>query len=237
MKEKTMRKTMMLAALAAATAITTPAMAGSPDGKIQVKVLGTAVLPDGGIDKIKYIDSGLAGTLTTLGVSDVDTKANDNVVPTLAIEYFFNKNVSVETICCFTQHHVNGAADLAGTNLVNHVLILPATVTAKYHLDMGGPIKPYIGAGPTLFIVFDEKPGTTAKALGVDKVKMSNSLGVALQGGVDIALGDSGFGLSLDAKKYFVKPTAKFYAAGTKVLETKHDLDPWVLSAGVSYRF
>ncbi|MGE4306747.1 MAG: OmpW family outer membrane protein [Novosphingobium sp.] len=34
-----------------------------------------------------------------------------------------------------------------------------------------------------------------------------------------------------------MKPTAKFYAAGTKVLETKHDLDPWVLSAGVSYRF
>ncbi|MAC59168.1 MAG: hypothetical protein CMH85_13025 [Novosphingobium sp.] len=232
-----MRKIMMLAALGAATAITTPALAGSPDGKLQVKVLGTAVLPDGGIDKIKYIDPGLAGTLSGMGVVDVDTKANDNVVPTLAVEYFFSNSISVETICCFTQHHVNGDADLSGTNLVNHVLILPATVTAKFHLDTGGPIKPYVGAGPSLFIVFDEKPGSTAQALGVDKVKMSNSLGIALQGGVDIALGDSGFGLSLDAKKYFIKPTAKFYAAGTKVLETKHDLDPWVLSAGVSYRF
>ncbi|MCJ2180454.1 OmpW family outer membrane protein [Novosphingobium album (ex Hu et al. 2023)] len=232
-----MRKTMMLAALAAATAITTPAMAGSPEGKIQVKVLGTAVLPDGGIDKVKSIDttSTLGSTLASL--NQFDTKANDNVVPTLAIEYFFTNNVSVETICCFTQHHVNGTGDLAGTNIVNHVLILPATLTAKYHLDMGGPIKPYIGAGPSIFFVFDEKPGTTAKALGVDRVKMSNSLGVALQGGVDIALGDSGFGLSLDAKKYFMKPTAKFYASGTKVLETKHDLDPWVLSAGVAYRF
>ena len=232
-----MRKIMMLAALGAATAITTPALAGSPDGKLQVKVLGTAVLPDGGIDKIKYIDPGLAGTLSGMGVVDVDTKANDNVVPTLAVEYFFSNSISVETICCFTQHHVNGDADLSGTNLVNHVLILPATVTAKFHLDTGGPIKPYVGAGPSLFIVFDEKPGSTAQALGVDKVKMSNSLGIALQGGVDIALGDNGFGLSLDAKKYFIKPTAKFYAAGTKVLETKHDLDPWVLSAGVSYRF
>ncbi|MCJ2187073.1 OmpW/AlkL family protein [Novosphingobium beihaiensis] len=232
-----MRKIMMLAALSATTAIATPAMAGSPDGKIQVKVLGTAVLPDGGIDKIKYVDPALATTLDGMGVSDIDTKANDNVVPTIAIEYFFTKNISVETICCLTQHHVNGAADLAGTNLVNHVLILPATVTAKYHLDMGGPIKPYVGAGPSIFFVFDEKPGATAQALGVDKVKMSNSFGVALQGGVDIALGDSGFGLSIDAKKYFMKPTAKFYAAGTKVLETKHDLDPWVLSAGLAYRF
>lgn len=231
-----MRKIMMLAALSAATAFTTPALAGSPDGKIQIKVLGTAVLPDGGIDKIKYIDSGLATTLTGLGVTDVDTRANDNVVPTLAVEYFFTPNVSVETICCFTQHHVNGAADLAGTNLVNHVLILPATLTAKYHLPLG-PIKPYVGAGPAVFFVFDEKPGTTAQALGVDKVRMSNALGLALQGGVDVPLGQSGFGLSLDAKKYFIKPTAKFYAAGTKVLETKHNLDPWVLSAGVSYRF
>lgn len=234
MEDKTMRKLMMLAALSAATVITTPALAGSPDGKIQVKVLGTAVLPDGSIDKIKYVDPALATTLSGL---TLDTRANDNVVPTLAIEYFFSKAVSVETICCFTQHHVNGAADIAGTNLVNHVLILPATLTAKFHLDTGGPIKPYVGAGPALFLVFGEKPGTDAQALGVDKVKMSNSLGAAVQGGVDIALGNSGYGISLDAKKYFMKPTAKFYAAGTKVLETKHNLDPWVLSAGVTYRF
>jgi outer membrane protein len=66
---------------------------------------------------------------------------------------------------------------------------------------------------------------------------MSNSLGLALQGGVDIALGQSGYGVSLDAKKYFIKPTASFYADGVNVLETKHNLDPWVISAGLSYRF
>jgi len=232
-----MRKSTLLAALTAATAFSGPALAGSPEGKFQVKVLATGVLPDGGIDKIKSIDTGLAAALSGMGVSDVDAKANDNVVPTIAAEYFFSKAVSVETICCFTQHHVSGAADLAGTRLVDHVLILPATLTAKFHLDTGGPIKPYVGAGPALFIVFDEKPGVTARALGVDRVKMSNSLGLALQGGVDIALGQSGYGVSLDAKKYFIKPTASFYADGAKVLETKHNLDPWVISAGLSYRF
>ncbi|HKR93007.1 OmpW/AlkL family protein [Novosphingobium sp.] len=231
-----MRKTIMLAALSAATTLATPALAGSPDGKVQVKVMGSAVLPDGGIDKIKYVDPALAATLGGMGISKIDTKANDNVVPTLAIEYFLSGNVSVETICCFTQHHVNGAADLAGTNLVNHVLILPATLTAKYHVKLG-PIRPYIGAGPALFMVFGEKPAATARALGVDRVKMSNSVGAVLQGGIDIPLGQSGYSISLDAKKYFMKPTAKFYAAGAKVLETKHNLDPWVLSAGLAYRF
>lgn len=223
-----MRKLTLLAAMTAATVLSSPALAGNPEGRLQVKVLATGVLPDGKIDKVKTDLIGLpAGS---------QTKANDNVVPTLAVEYYATPNISVETICCFTQHHVTGSGALAGANLVNHVLILPATVTAKYHLPLG-PIKPYIGAGPSLYIVFDEKPGSTAKALGVDKVKLSNSVGVALQGGVDVALGDTGMGLSLDAKKYFIKPTAKFYASGTKVLETKHDLDPWVISAGVSYRF
>ncbi|WP_404479594.1 OmpW family protein [Novosphingobium sp. BL-52-GroH] len=234
-----MRKLPRLAAplLLGAVAFSSPALAGSAEGKFQVKLLATGVLPDGGVDKIKSIDSGLATKLAGMGVSDVDAKANDNVVPTLAVEYFFSKAVSVETICCFTQHHVGGAADLAGTRLVDHVLILPATLTGKFHLETGGPIKPYVGAGPALFLVFDEKPGAGAQALGVDRVKMSNSLGLALQGGFDLALGKSGYGVSLDAKKYFIKPTASFYADGAKVLETRHDLDPWVVSAGLSYRF
>ncbi len=234
-----MRKITTLVALAAATALTTPAMAGSPDGKIQVKVLGSAVLASGSIDKVKSVDTSttLGATLASLDSGSYNTDANNNVVPTIAIEYFFNKTFSVETICCLTQHHVSGTGALAGADLVDHVMILPATVTLKAHLDTGTPFKPYVGAGPTLFFVLDEKPGSTAAALGIDKVKMSNSFGGVIQGGVDIALGDNGLGLSLDAKKYFVKPTAKFYEDGTLALETKHNLDPWVLSAGVTYRF
>jgi len=235
-----MRKTMILAALAAATTLASPAMAGSADGKWQIKVLATGVLPDGEIDKVKSIDTTttLGSTIATVAATgNPQTRANDNVVPTLAVEYFFSKNFSVETICCFTQHHVSGDKALAGTDIVDHVLILPATLTLKAHLDTGGPIKPYVGAGPALFIVFDEKPGATAKALGIDKVKMSNSLGVVAQAGVDIALNEQGWGLSLDAKKYWIKPTAKFYDGGVLALETKHNLDPWVVSAGVSYRF
>lgn len=124
------------------------------------------MLPDGKIVDLQNNAIGLpAGS---------QTKANDNVVPTLAIEYYATPNVSVETICCFTTHHVTGTGSVAGANLVNHVMILPATLTVKYHLD-AGPIRPYIGAGPALFLVFGEKPGSTARALGVTSVKMSNS--------------------------------------------------------------
>ena len=226
-----------MAAIIAAAMLPTPALAGNPDGRFQVKVLGSAVLANGSIDKIESIDTSTTLGSTLAGMGSVGTSANNNVVPTLAAEYFFSKAISVETICCFTQHHVSGTKALAGTDLVDHVLILPATLTVKAHLDTGGPVRPYIGAGPALFMVLGEKPGETAQALGIDKVRMSNKLGFALQGGVDIALGQSGMGFSLDAKKYWVKPTASFYDGGVLALRTRHNLDPWVLSAGVSYRF
>ena len=115
------------------------------------------------------------------------------------------------------------------------MLIVPATLTVKYHMPLGA-IKPYVGVGPTWFIMLDAKPDTTAVALGANDVDLSSNVGIAVQAGVDIKMGE-GMGLSLDAKKYWVGTTAKFYAGSTNVLETKHKLDPWVLSGGVYFRF
>ena len=61
----------------------TPAMAqdGEADraGDIQLKVLGTAVLPDGKITDINVNLPGLPAT--------TQTKASDNFVPTIAVEW------------------------------------------------------------------------------------------------------------------------------------------------------
>ena len=225
-----MKKLTIAAALAAATMLATPAQAADPEGKIQVKVLATGVLPDGKIESVNV-------NLTAAPSAALATKANDNVVPTLAVEYFATPNVSVETICCFTQHHVTGTGAIAGADIAQHVLILPATVTLKYHFNAGG-IKPYVGAGPAVFFYSDEKPGATAQALGATKLKMDNKFGVALQAGVDVPLGDSGLGISLDAKRYFMKAKTHFYTAGgVEALSTTHKLDPWVVSGGVYARF
>lgn len=225
-----MKKLTIAAALAAATMLASPALAND-EGKIQIKVLATGVLPDGKIDQIVSAAPSVAAALgATPG-----TVANDNVVPTIAVEYYAAPNFSIETICCVTKHKVTGTGSVAGAPLVKDVLIVPATVTLKYHLPLG-PIKPYVGVGPTWFIMLDAKPDTTAAALGATDVDLSSNVGVAVQGGVDIAV-SPGMGLSLDAKKYWVGTSAKFYAGSTNVLETKHKLDPWVVSGGVYFRF
>lgn len=227
---KTLHAAATLAALASTALVAAPAHARSTEGKWQIKVLGSAVLPDG---KISRVDKDLIGL-----PAGSQTKASDNGVPTLAVEYFFTKNISAETICCTSAHHVTGAGPLAGAAIVDHAILIPATLTLKYHLPLPGGIKPYVGVGPSLYLWLGERPGAAAASLGAARVHLSNEVGVAVQGGVDIALGKKGFGLSLDAKKYWMGTTARFYTAGgVEALTTRHKIDAWILSAGVSYRF
>ncbi len=223
-KTFTTRRVLAAAAGIAAIAAAQPAMAGG----LQVKVLGTAVLPDGKLTAVELNGVGVPAT--------TQTYASDNVVPTLAVEYFLNDKVSVETICCLTKHHVNGEGGLPNTNLVLDATILPATVTFKYHFGGLGKIDPYVGVGPTYFIFIDEKPGATTKALGATRQKLNDKIGVAFQAGLDFPLNEK-FSLSLDAKKYLLRTTARWWAGNTEVLRTRHQLDPWVLSAGVAFHF
>lgn len=198
-------------------------------GDIQFKLLATGVLPDGSIDEVNVDLVGLpAGT---------DTAASDNYVPTLAVEYFLSDNISIETIAGTTQHDVDAVSGFpVGTELVADALLLPATVTVKGHFDLAG-IKPYVGAGAAYFIWLDVDPGAAVVPLGVTRTDLSDEFGLVLQAGVDVPIGDNGFGITFDAKRYFIDTTAQWFAGDTLVIETVHDLDPWVVSAGVSYRF
>lgn len=218
-----------LALAGSLVALTFAAPAAAQDaGTIQVKAFVTGVLPGGEIDEVVTDAIGLpAGS---------QTRATDSYVPTVAIEYFVSPNFSIETICCVTPHDVRGAGALAGAELIDNAIILPASVTAKLHFDLGG-VKPYVGAGPTYFMIFSEGVGADAAALGATDVDLSDELGLLLQAGLDVPLNDSGLGLSLDAKRYFVGTTATFLAGNTVALETDHSLDPWVVSAGLTFRF
>ncbi|MFM7402693.1 MAG: OmpW/AlkL family protein [Erythrobacter sp.] len=226
-------KTFVMLGGAALALAATPAMAQGDEtdlaGEIQIKVLGTAVLTDGSITDINV-------NLPNMP-ANTNTRSNDNFTPTLAIEWFVTDNISIETIAGITQHDVDATAGLpVGAELVSDAKLIPATVTVKYHFDLGG-VKPYVGAGPSYFLWVADDPGAATLPLGVTETNLSNELGLALQAGIDVPLGDKGFGLSLDVKRYFVDTTARWFVGNTLAIETEHELDPWVISAGIAYRF
>lgn len=223
-------KNTYLAFAASVCALSLAAPAAAQDvGSVQIKGFVTGVLPDGEIEEVLTDQTGLpAGS---------QTRATDSYVPTVALEYFVSPNFSLETICCVTPHDVRSAGALDGAELIDNAIILPATVTAKYHFDLSGGLKPYLGAGPTYFMIFSEDVGADAAALGATDVDLSDELGFVLQAGVDVPLNDRGLGLSVDAKRYFVGTTATFNAGDTVALQSEHALDPWVVSAGLAYRF
>ncbi len=206
----------------------TPAHA-QDDMKFQVKVLGTVVMPDGKISQVNADAIGLpAGT---------QTNATDKFIPTVAIEYFFSPNVSLETICCVSQHDVDiDAGPLAGAEAVSNAKVIPATFTLKYHFNPGG-VSPYVGAGPSYFLWIDTASGTGTTALGAPDQTLTDELGFALQAGLDAPLNEV-MTFSVDAKKYWMDTRSRWYnGSGNLVLDTKHKLDPWVLSAGFGFRF
>ena len=238
------------ATLAAAAALTLVAFAGTAHaedaaytGHWQFKVLATAVLPSGSIKDVVTDPLKLTTTGPLVGLA---TTANNNVTPTVAVEYFLTPNISVETIAGISSHHVSATAPagLAGVGLVDHAQVIPFTLTAKYHLVglLPAGIKPYVGVGPTLFAWINDRPSAAvATALNVTRTKLSSEFGAVVQAGVDVPVGH-GYSLSLDAKKYFVNTTAHFHsagadAAGTDALAVGVRLNPWVVSAGVAYRF
>lgn len=179
-------------------------------GDLQVKVGVTGLL----------FDDDTKGT----NVAGLTAEVNDTVIPTLMLNYFLTKNWSIELFCCFAQLNVHGKTGVPGK--LASTWVFPPMLTAQYHFDGMGAFKPYVGAGVQYIHYFKESSNIGG---GVD---FRDSWGFVLQAGTDVDLGD-GWSLGLDAKKVW-EDTKLTYTSGAYA---EHDLDPWVLTANLGYRF
>lgn len=214
-----MRATTLGAVLAATfglAASAMPAWAGSETGNFMVRVQGTVVDPD------SSADVSIGGVLQP----GMDGEVSTEVLPTLTLTYFLNKNLAVELFCCFAKLEAEGKAGLAGTDL-GDFWVFPPALTLQYHFDPVGGFKPYVGAGVQYIHFF----GEGRSDLG-PKIELDDALGFTLQAGIDYALGD-GWYLNADVKKTWIDTDAKWGPA----VRADVDIDPWIFSLGVGYRF
>ncbi|MER8760117.1 OmpW family protein [Mesorhizobium sp. M0976] len=169
-------------------------------------------------------DSGYVNTVPGSGLSYSDT-----VVPELDISYFFTDNIAAELILGTTYANIEGQGAIGALGNIGKVWLLPPTLTLQYHFTDFGEFKPYVGAGVNYTIFYNQDAGSA------DALKVKNTFGTALQVGFDYMV-DQHWGVNFDVKKLFLKPDFDVTVDGAK-LTGKADLDPWLIGAGVTYRF
>ena len=213
------RSALALAAVglfAASTAQAQDAFVPKAKGTWMLNVRATDVSPGAG-DPIVTA----AGAATGLRA-----EVSDDVMPTIGLSYFLTDKVAIEVIAGTTQHTVKAVS--AGTDVeVHKTWVLPPVVSVQYHPYPAARFSPYVGAGLNYMLFYSGKDRNGFK------VKLDDGFGYALQAGADIVL-TGRYSLNVDAKKVWFETDASI---NDGALTSKVNLDPWVLSAGVGYRF
>ena len=185
--------------------------------RVQVKVGVSGVLPDEG---------------ASIGVIGGDVDISDEYVPSLQIEYFFTDNISAELLCCAARHDVAAVNTALGPVNLGKVTHFPPTATLKYRWKTLGAIEPYVGAGVNYTHFFDKEVPAGGPVTAID---YDDSIGPALQVGADYRLNEH-WSLNLDVRKIWIQTDVTIQAGATRI-DADVDIDPWVTTVAVGYRF
>lgn len=156
--------------------------------------------------------------------------ASATATPQLDLTYFVTPQISLNLIAATTRHDVEVKGSALGDVDLGHVWALPPTLTLQFHPLPQARFSPYVGAGLNYTLFYGEGGGRTAP---VTKVDIKNSWGWALNAGVDYELTPS-WGLNFDVKKLFLRPDV---SVNSGAIGARADLDPWIVGAGLRYRF
>lgn len=212
---KTVSKFALLAGMAGMAIVSMPAQAKDlGDGiwakeRFQIRVRGIGVFADG---------DGIVENTT------LDTDVDNAFTPEVDLTYFFTPNIAAELIAATAQHSID-----AGSNDIGDTWILPPTLTLQYHFTPDNKFSPYVGAGINYSIFYGEDSGSGFTDLNVD-----NGFGLAAQAGFDYWINDN-WGLNLDAK--YIDLNVDVSVNNGALQANDVDINPWIIGAGVSYRF
>ncbi|WP_404366682.1 OmpW family protein [Sphingomonas sp. MMS24-J45] len=220
------------AALAAALGVgltATPALAKEGEGikahDVLLRVRGIWVKPTGTSD----------GVLPALPGDRVTVR--DSFAPEVDLTWMATNHIGFELIAATTRHSAHGKQGVtAGIGKVLNTWVLPPTVTAQYHFNPSGKVRPYVGAGLNYTVFWNEKASDSlVAAVGPTRVHINDSVGYALQGGVDVDI-NKRFFLNVDAKYIDISPRATLdtTALGRQTVKTR--ISPVVVGVGFGIR-
>lgn len=186
-------------------------------GDIVVRARGIGILPnEGGTVR----DRG-TGADTGMRIGHITNEAT----PEFDLSYFVTPNIALELIAASARHNVTTDNGIKAGSVWH----LPPTLTLQYHPLPDSQISPYVGAGINYTWFMFEKSGPAAP---VQDLRVKGTFGWALQAGVDIAI-TGRWHANLDVKHLWLRPDVT--TAALKVNNLR--IDPWIVGAGIGYRF
>ncbi len=174
-----------------------------------------------------------------LGGTQVDVDADTQLL--LNVTYMASSHVGVELLAATPFEHTVSTGGLSryGLNDVDlgEIKHLPPTLSALwYPMPASSKFQPFIGLGVNYTVFFDEDVSREAQnALGADNLSLDDSWGLAGRVGMDYMLNDC---WSLHAGAYYIDISTDAEvdtALGTAKVDV--DVDPWVYTLGLGYRF
>jgi outer membrane protein len=229
--------TLCAAALGAASAAYADAPASAPAptfepehaGLFMVNVRITDVIPTDGQtiwSHTTVTTGGSTGDPTT--DSGLRTGISQSVVPTLGLTYFVTDSIAAELILGTSYHQISAVPAAGGASVaVRDQWVLPPTLSLQYHFLPKSQISPYLGVGPTLMLFY------AGNNLNGFTTRLGNGFGLSLEAGADIDISQHA-SINLDLKKIFFSTDATINGGS---LTSHVNLDPWVPSVGVGWKF
>ncbi len=152
-------------------------------------------------------------------------------VPELYATYFFTPHIGVNAIAGMARFGATDKGSAAGDVSLGSVYLIPATITAQYHILPKGPFDPYVGAGGSYFMFFDAQPASSP----VLNTKYDNAFGYAFEIGANYRIAHRWYA-NVDATKVMVHTVSNVDSTAGHV-HANVSLDPWLVGVGVAYRF
>jgi outer membrane protein len=145
----------------------------------------------------------------------------------LGINVFLTRRLSAEITA--SEIKPDGRVSSGGTIVDTQLDMLPITGVLQYHFNPEGKLDPYVGMG-VAYLIFDEF-SSKDPSLDLSDVDIRNDYGAVFNAGLTFEFG-FGFAVMGDIKYVPVENTIT-----TTIGDTKIDLNPLIVSAGVAVRF
>ncbi|CAN5271232.1 outer membrane beta-barrel protein [soil metagenome] len=164
-------------------------------------------------------------------------KVDNSVMPEVDVTYMATNNIGFELIAATTKHTASGTSGTTGgIGKLASTWALPPTLTAQYHFNAAGRVRPYLGAGINYTVFWNEKASKELEAaVGETRVHMSDSVGWAAQAGVDVDISPRTF-INFDIKYIDMNTTARLTTTAIGVQSLRIHLNPIVAGAGIGWR-